>query len=213
MIVSGPGSIAPGVAHMKTICIVPALVLMLTGTGAPARAENPVRYAQATSSAQTAENLDMTAVPDLNRGEIRRVQVALREKGFDPGAVNGVLNPRTKTAVEKFQDRFGIKSTGELNNQTLFALGVVGNLGGGKEEEGAKHADEPQKEPEQSSKPRRAKNPPKEKSVQRRIEGGSRGPKGWCAAYHNGSQNCGFSTLDQCRATVSGVGGSCIPNY
>jgi hypothetical protein len=27
-----------------------------------------------------------------------------------------------------------------------------------------------------------------------------------------GGRNCGFSTLEQCRATVSGIGGSCEPN-
>jgi tetratricopeptide (TPR) repeat protein len=31
----------------------------------------------------------------------------------------------------------------------------------------------------------------------------------WCANYSNGSTNCGFHTFEQCRATVSGVGGSC----
>jgi hypothetical protein len=36
----------------------------------------------------------------------------------------------------------------------------------------------------------------------------------WCAQYNGdfGGQNCGFSTLRQCRATVSGVGGMCIKN-
>jgi hypothetical protein len=36
----------------------------------------------------------------------------------------------------------------------------------------------------------------------------------WCAQYSGdiGGQNCGFSTLQQCRATVSGVGGFCIEN-
>src|SRR5512140_2213176 len=37
----------------------------------------------------------------------------------------------------------------------------------------------------------------------------------WCAAYGgsmNGSSNCGFTTLQQCLATVSGIGGSCEPN-
>jgi hypothetical protein len=37
----------------------------------------------------------------------------------------------------------------------------------------------------------------------------------WCANYGGdmgGSSNCGFSTLEQCRATVSGIGGSCDPN-
>jgi hypothetical protein len=38
----------------------------------------------------------------------------------------------------------------------------------------------------------------------------------WCAQYSGGDdgggRNCGFSTLEQCRATVSGVGGFCEPN-
>ena len=36
----------------------------------------------------------------------------------------------------------------------------------------------------------------------------------WCAQYNTvaGGQNCGFSTLQQCRASVSGVGGFCVPN-
>jgi hypothetical protein len=36
----------------------------------------------------------------------------------------------------------------------------------------------------------------------------------WCAQYSGdlGGQNCGFSTLQQCRATVSGVGGFCTEN-
>jgi hypothetical protein len=37
-------------------------------------------------------------------------------------------------------------------------------------------------------------------------------PYKWCAAYRNGSNNCGFTTIEQCQATVSGVGGSCVPN-
>jgi tetratricopeptide (TPR) repeat protein len=34
----------------------------------------------------------------------------------------------------------------------------------------------------------------------------------WCALYRNGSQNCGFYTNEQCRAAVSGDGGSCRQN-
>ncbi len=34
----------------------------------------------------------------------------------------------------------------------------------------------------------------------------------WCALYRNGSQNCGFYTHEQCRATVSGDGGFCNRN-
>ena len=36
----------------------------------------------------------------------------------------------------------------------------------------------------------------------------------WCADYSvpGGATNCGFVTLDQCRATVFGIGGSCRRN-
>jgi len=37
----------------------------------------------------------------------------------------------------------------------------------------------------------------------------------WCAVYSGrggGGTNCGFSTIEQCRATISGMGGFCEPN-
>lgn len=37
----------------------------------------------------------------------------------------------------------------------------------------------------------------------------------WCAQYSGdggGGRNCGFSTLQQCQATVSGIGGFCERN-
>jgi Protein of unknown function (DUF3551) len=36
----------------------------------------------------------------------------------------------------------------------------------------------------------------------------------WCAQYASsmGGTNCGFFTIEQCRATVSGIGGFCVPN-
>ena len=41
-------------------------------------------------------------------------------------------------------------------------------------------------------------------------------PYQWCAQYSGGSSgggiNCGFVTIAQCRATVSGIGGFCVPN-
>ena len=34
----------------------------------------------------------------------------------------------------------------------------------------------------------------------------------WCAQYQRDGRNCGFTTLEQCRATVSGNGGYCEQN-
>jgi len=67
--------------------------------------------------------LDMAGLPDLDRDNIRSVQRALAAKGFDPGPVDGIVGPLTRAAVRKFQDRFGMKASGQIDNQTLFALG------------------------------------------------------------------------------------------
>jgi hypothetical protein len=40
-------------------------------------------------------------------------------------------------------------------------------------------------------------------------------PYPWCAQYSGdggGGSNCGFLTIAQCRADVSGIGGFCVPN-
>jgi Protein of unknown function (DUF3551) len=38
----------------------------------------------------------------------------------------------------------------------------------------------------------------------------------WCAIYGSGSvgggRNCGFWTFEQCQATISGIGGTCMQN-
>lgn len=35
----------------------------------------------------------------------------------------------------------------------------------------------------------------------------------WCAIFsYSGGMDCGYYTLQQCRATLSGVGGVCEPN-
>ena len=36
-------------------------------------------------------------------------------------------------------------------------------------------------------------------------------PYKWCAVESGGGTNCGFVTVEQCRASVSGVGGFCEP--
>jgi len=40
-------------------------------------------------------------------------------------------------------------------------------------------------------------------------------PYRWCAEYggtEGGGSNCGFLTLEQCRQTILGMGGWCVPN-
>jgi hypothetical protein len=53
-----------------------------------------------------------------------RVQERLKAVGFDPGPVDGAFGPQTRDALRGFQNSEGLPPTGELDEQTLNALGV-----------------------------------------------------------------------------------------
>jgi hypothetical protein len=90
---------------------------------AVARPSVPAAAVNAAGPGIPVTDLDTNAVPSLSRDGFRRVQQVLKEKGFDPGPLNGVPGPRLKNAVRSFQSRYGIAARGEIDNQTLLALG------------------------------------------------------------------------------------------
>jgi His-Xaa-Ser repeat protein HxsA len=55
---------------------------------------------------------------------IMRVQLALMTRGYDPGAVDGVLTEETKAALRSFQKSRGFAESGRLTTETLTALGI-----------------------------------------------------------------------------------------
>jgi peptidoglycan hydrolase-like protein with peptidoglycan-binding domain len=100
-----------------------ALVAAATFSAA-AQAPQPNQYVQLQrSTAQLVAQLDMAAAPTLDTADIRSVQQALHDKGFDPGPIDGIVGSKTQEAVRSFQDRYGIAASGGLDNQTLYALG------------------------------------------------------------------------------------------
>jgi HEAT repeat protein len=56
--------------------------------------------------------------------QIRQAQKRLKEKGFDPGSVDGSLGPRTQEALRQYQATHGLSVTGKLDGATLKALGI-----------------------------------------------------------------------------------------
>lgn len=52
------------------------------------------------------------------------VQKVLKEKGFDPGLIDGIMGPETRSALREFQQNNDLKPTGTLDQQTRQALGV-----------------------------------------------------------------------------------------
>ena len=86
----------------------------------------PTTQANAQDQAtRAAVDVNMDALPVLNTDGVRKVQLALQKKGINPGPVDGIYGPLTKEAVRTFQSRYGIHATGDVDNQTLFALGEV----------------------------------------------------------------------------------------
>lgn len=55
---------------------------------------------------------------------IRRVQEALKSEGHDPGAIDGVMGPKTKEALRAFQKQENLQQTGRLDQETMDKLGV-----------------------------------------------------------------------------------------
>jgi peptidoglycan hydrolase-like protein with peptidoglycan-binding domain len=55
---------------------------------------------------------------------VRGIQQALKDKGHDPGPVDGVMGRRTADAIKSFQTASNLKATGTLNAETADKLGV-----------------------------------------------------------------------------------------
>lgn len=55
---------------------------------------------------------------------VTAVQRALKDKGFDPGPVDGVYGPKTKKAIQAMQAALGNEQTGVIDYGVLIALRV-----------------------------------------------------------------------------------------
>jgi len=59
---------------------------------------------------------NLEAVSDRN--VIRDAQMALRDAGFDPGSIDGVMGRKTRAALREFQASQGLPKTGRLDATT-----------------------------------------------------------------------------------------------
>jgi peptidoglycan hydrolase-like protein with peptidoglycan-binding domain len=55
---------------------------------------------------------------------VRQAQERLIYEGFNPGAVDGRLGPQTRQGLKDFQRSKGLEPSGQLDPQTIAALGV-----------------------------------------------------------------------------------------
>jgi hypothetical protein len=57
---------------------------------------------------------------------VGQAQELLKEAGFHPGSIDGVLGPRTKAALRRYQASHGLPETGVLDDATQQSLGPSG---------------------------------------------------------------------------------------
>jgi peptidoglycan hydrolase-like protein with peptidoglycan-binding domain len=65
-----------------------------------------------------------------SREDVKQVQEALKNKGHDPGPVDGIMGPNTRQALREFQKENNLQATGRVDDKTASALGVEGSSGG-----------------------------------------------------------------------------------
>jgi len=73
-----------------------------------------------TSSSQASSGTAM----QQDESSVKQAQQALNDKGFNVGTPDGIAGPKTQAAVKKFQQQQNIGASGQLDPQTLAALGI-----------------------------------------------------------------------------------------
>lgn len=61
-----------------------------------------------------------------DQASVKQVQEKLSEQGYDVGPVDGIFGPKTQQALRKFQQDKGVQPTGQIDSQTMAALGIQG---------------------------------------------------------------------------------------
>lgn len=91
--------------------------------------------AAVTGQSPTGRNQTSPVTPQSSAGmatsseDIQKLQQALKDRGQDPGTVNGVMTPQTQQALRAFQAQQGLNATGTLDAQSRTALGLGPSTG------------------------------------------------------------------------------------
>ena len=80
----------------------------------------------ADKTAETAKKAvsDATTVVKTTPEQVRKIQKALLNAGFNPGPADGRIGPKTMAALESFQKQKNL-ATGQITKETLQALDVA----------------------------------------------------------------------------------------
>jgi peptidoglycan hydrolase-like protein with peptidoglycan-binding domain len=97
--------------------------------------EQPQRSSASSSMHQSQQSQSQPAQQRQQVGaahseeQVKQVQEKLSGMGYDVGPVDGIVGPKTQSALREFQQDKGLQATGELNSQTLAAIEAGGASG------------------------------------------------------------------------------------
>lgn len=89
--------------------------------------DNAMQPSQGQSYNQSQNQIDPS---QLSPRQIRQIQSALDQKGFNVRHVDGKWGPRTEAALKDFQQKQNLQGNGQLDQPTLAALGIKENTQG-----------------------------------------------------------------------------------
>lgn len=109
-------------------------VVILTGAvagiGASAHASQLAREVSGVRAVKNQLTYDGALRPEPrvsttgSRGQVMAMQQALKDKGFDPGPIDGALGPLTTSAVKAYQRAENLTVTGRMDHELATNLGV-----------------------------------------------------------------------------------------
>src|SRR5262249_54072882 len=77
-----------------------------------------------TMKSDTMKSSKAMASGGAGRDRVKAAQQALKDKGHDPGPIDGVMGPKTHAALKDFQKKEGLKDSGRLDQETIVKLGI-----------------------------------------------------------------------------------------
>jgi peptidoglycan hydrolase-like protein with peptidoglycan-binding domain len=105
-------------------CVALALPAMAQSTDSQSQPQQQDRSSVSSDRANGAQQAQRVDPSQLSKQQIRQIQTSLDKAGFSAKGVDGVWGDNTKQALMNYQKQQNLPGNGELNQQTLSALGV-----------------------------------------------------------------------------------------
>ena len=77
----------------------------------PSRMRAKLAVSPSSRPSESIKTANKAASNSAGDDEIQLVQVRLKEAGFDPGPIDGIMGPQTKTAIQRYRTSRGLKNS------------------------------------------------------------------------------------------------------